>query len=198
MWRYLFDTATFFRLTFLTGNAMLCYQEVVALKIRNIVLCGLFAGLLCVCAWLGVSAGDFVFTMQTFAVFPTLLLLGGKRGSAAIGIYLLLGAVGLPVFSGFRGGLGWLLGATGGYLTGFLFTGLVYWLLHRLTGRQIPALLAGLFVLYLFGTCWYAHLYAQSGFWAIAAKCVLPYLAGDGIKLLLALALAKKLGRFVY
>ena len=120
------------------------------MKIRNMVLSALFAALLAVCAWISIPAGDVAFTLQTFGVFLTLLLLGGKRGTVSISVYLLLGAVGLPVFSGFRGGIGTLLGVTGGYMVGFLFTCLVYWLITSVAGSskkiQLTALLAGLAV----------------------------------------------------
>ena len=74
------------------------------MKARNMALCALFAALLSVCAWLSVPVGDIAFTMQTFGIFLTLELLGGKQGTLAILVYLLLGAAGLPVFSGFRSG----------------------------------------------------------------------------------------------
>ena len=76
------------------------------LSVRDMVLCSLFAALMAVCAWLTIP-GEVPFTLQTFGLFATLVLLGGKRGTIAIALYLILGAVGLPVFSGFRGGFGW-------------------------------------------------------------------------------------------
>ena len=78
-------------------------------SLRDMVLCALFAAILAVSAWLTVP-GEVPFTLQTFGVFAALGLLGGKRGTIAIALYLVLGAVGLPVFSGFRGGFGVLLG----------------------------------------------------------------------------------------
>ena len=95
------------------------------LKTRDLTLIALFAALIAICAWLTVPMPDVPFTMQTFGVFAALLLLGGKRGTLSILLYLLLGAAGLPVFSGFRGGIGSLLGTTGGYLVGFFFSYLV-------------------------------------------------------------------------
>ena len=173
------------------------------MQIRHMAQVGLFAALGCVCAWLAVPVGDIAITMQTFCVFLTLELLGGKRGTLAIFIYLLLGAVGLPVFSGFRGGLGALLGVTGGYLVGFLATGLIYWLITAVSPkRRLMGLLAGLAGCYLFGTLWFRFGYLQGaspmGMLAIIAKCVLPYLIPDLCKLALAWYLAQKLKRFVY
>lgn len=173
------------------------------MKIRNMVLCGMFSALLSVCAWLSFPMADVAITLQTFGVFLCLGTLGGKRGTVAIFVYLLLGVVGLPVFSGFRGGLGTLLGVTGGYLTGFLASGLIFWLLTSLFPRQVlPAMLVGLLVCYCFGSIWYYNVYIESGsavsMGAIVLKCVLPYLLPDGLKLLLAHRLSQKLKRFVY
>ena len=73
---------------------------------RALAQCALFTALMCVCAWISIPLGDMTFSMQTFALFLTLLLLGGKKGCIVCLLYLLLGAVGLPIFTGFRGGLG--------------------------------------------------------------------------------------------
>ena len=175
------------------------------MKVRNMARCALFAALLTVCAWISLPLGDTSFTLQTFGVFLALGLLGGKWGSAAILVYLLLGAAGAPVFSGFRGGMGVLMGATGGYLAGFLFTGLVYWLITALWGEsatvRILAMISGLLVCYLFGTAWFYFGYLQNGSTmgagVILMKCVVPYLLPDAIKLTLATLLTNRLKRFV-
>ena len=73
------------------------------------VVCSLFSSLIAICAWISIPIGDIAFTLQTFAVFLALGTLGGKWGTVSILIYLALGAVGLPVFSGFQGGIGTLL-----------------------------------------------------------------------------------------
>lgn len=158
------------------------------------VLAALFASLNVLCAWLSIPVADIAFTMQTFGILLTLGVLGGKWGSISILIYLLLGAVGLPVFSGFRGGIGMLLGVTGGYLWGFLFSGLVYWALERL--GKFPAMAAALGVCYLCGCGWFAF-YAGGGWGFIVLKCVVPYLIPDAVKLMLALNVSKRLRRYV-
>ena len=151
------------------------------------------------CSWLSVPS-VVPFTMQTFAVFSALLLLGGKRGFLAVGLYILLGAFGLPVFSGFRGGLGALLGPTGGYILGFLLTALLYWILEGRLHSLIPLIL-GLLLCYLFGTLWFVYVYAadgkEIGFGAALGLCVLPYLIPDAIKLLLAFVLARRVKKAV-
>ncbi len=166
-------------------------------------LCALFAALLTLCAWISIPAGSVVLSLQTLGVALTLWLLGGKRGSLTVLVYLLLGAVGLPVFSGFRGGVGALVGMTGGYLTGFLVWALVYWLITALapdTGKvRILALVAGLLVCYGFGTFWFSRIYLQGeGLGLVLLQCVVPYLLPDGIKLTAAVLLGQRLSRFVY
>lgn len=171
------------------------------MKVRDMARGGLFVALMAVCAWISVPTPDIAFTMQTFAVALCLCLLGGKRGTFCIGVYLLLGAVGAPVFSGFRGGAGVLLGATGGYVIGFFFFGLVYWL----AGSRLPkavALMLGMLVCYCVGTIWFYWVYLQNGsaigVGAVLIKCVLPFLLPDAVKLGLAVMLAGRLKKFVY
>ena len=173
------------------------------MKVRNMALCALFAALLCVCAWVSVPVGSTVITMQTFGIFLTLCVLGGKRGSIAVALYLLLGIVGLPVFSGFRGGLGALMDATGGYIAGFLAAALIYWLVTALgSDKELFRLLGmvlGLLCCYLLGTLWFRYGYLPGGnlsWGAILLQCVVPYLLPDAAKLVLAWLLGRRLRRF--
>ena len=121
---------------------------------KDLSRCALLAALMCLCAWISLPLGQNPITLQTFALFLTLELLGGKYGSLVCLTYLLLGGVGLPVFSGFRGGFGMLLGSTGGYLWGFLLCALAYWLITTLLGARfhILACLVGLLLCYALGT----------------------------------------------
>ena len=113
-------------------------------------------------------------------------------GTIAVGTYLLLGAVGLPVFAGFSGGIGTLLGATGGYLLGFLLTALVIWLAEIALGTSQPVFLVSAIVgqglCYLFGSLWYVLGYAggAAGLPAVLSTCVIPFLLPDTAKLILA------------
>lgn len=161
---------------------------------KHMVLCSLFAALIAICAWICIPVGDMAFTLQTFGIFLSLGLLGGKRGCAVIAIYLLLGAAGMPVFSGFRGGLGALVGTTGGFLWGFLLSGLVYWALERF--GKLPAMIAGQLTCYLCGCIWF-YLYAGGGFWVILLRCVVPFLIPDAAKLWLSCVLTRKLSRHI-
>ena len=132
---------------------------------KDIALTALFVAVMAVCSWISIPA-TVPFTLQTFGVFLSVGLLGGKRGSLAVLVYLLLGAVGLPVFSGFTGGIGHLLGPTGGYIIGFIFSALLMWLAERLFGKSVAVLavsmIAGLIVCYAFGTSWFMSVYTKT------------------------------------
>lgn len=156
------------------------------------VLCGLFAALTALCAWISVPLPAVSFTMQTFAVLLTLGILGGRWGSVSVMLYLLLGIVGLPVFAGFRGGAASLLEPTGGFLWGFLAGALVYWLVERL--GKLPAMVCALAVSYLCGSWWFS-VYAGTDLLGAMAVCVLPWLIPDGIKLALACSLSRRIGK---
>ena len=174
------------------------------MKAKNMALCGLFTAVLAVCAWISVPFGDSVITLQTFGIFLTLGLLGGKLGSITVLVYLLLGAVGVPVFSAFRGGLGALLGTTGGYIFGFMLTSLLYWLITSLSGStsaRLIAMILGLLLCYGCGSYWYLSRYLNDStatLGLVLLKCVVPYLIPDAVKLFLAWLLTGRLKRFVY
>lgn len=153
--------------------------------------------LISVCAWISVPSAV-PFTMQTFAVFLTAGVLGSRRARAAVSLYVLLGAIGLPVFAGMQGGLGVLVGATGGYISGFLPAAFIAGL--RRSGKRdkmvdIILMILGLLVCYTFGTLWYAlgYLGGMEGIGAALTACVLPYLIPDLLKILLAAAVARRL-----
>lgn len=162
------------------------------MKIRDMTRCAMFAALLGICAWISVPMGDLAISLQTIAVFLALGVLGGRKGSLTFLVYLTLGAVGLPVFTGMQGGLGILLGPTGGYLWGFLASGLIFWILEK----RLPLWLSmtlGLLACYTCGTAWYYLAYANTGLWAVIVKCVAPYLLPDGIKLAVAMLVIPRL-----
>ena len=173
------------------------------LRTRDMAYIALFAVLMSVCAWVTVPM-MVPFTLQTFAVFAALAALGGRRGLYAVAVYLLLGLVGMPVFSNFQS-TGALLGPTGGYLVGFLASALVYWMVTARFGESAPAViagcLAGLAVCYGFGTVWFMVVYARTtgpvGVMSALGWCVFPYLLPDAVKLALAWLLSGELRRHV-
>ena len=89
-------------------------------KTYDLVYISILVVLITVCSWISIPLTVPV-TLQTFGVFTAVGLLGGKRGTLAVLVYILMGAIGIPVFSGFTGGIGILAGTTGGYIAGFLF-----------------------------------------------------------------------------
>ena len=162
----------------------------------------MFVAVMAICAWIAIP-GPVPFTLQTFGVFLTAGVLGGKKGSLAVLIYLLLGMVGAPVFAGFTGGIGHILSTTGGYIVGFLFSALVMWAMEGISGKKKGMLafsmILGLLVCYGFGTAWYMYVYMNQtgaiGLLTALSRCVFPYVIPDGIKIALALILCGRLGK---
>ncbi|MGN1136456.1 MAG: biotin transporter BioY [Oscillospiraceae bacterium] len=171
---------------------------------KELVFTALMAVIIAVCSWISIPA-TVPFTLQTFGVFMAVGLLGGKRGTLAILVYILLGAVGVPVFAGFSGGIGILFGTTGGYIVGFLLSGLVYWGITKAFGEKlVPVIIAmvlGLIVCYAFGTIWFMVVYARNvesiGLMTALGWCVFPFIIPDAIKIALAILLTKQLKKYV-
>lgn len=168
---------------------------------RDMAYIALSVAVISVCAWISVPAAV-PFTMQTFAVFLCAGVLGARHGAAAVALYILLGAVGLPVFSGFNGGFGALFGATGGYITGFLPAALIAgWRSERRSRRLVDIIYMtpALIVCYAFGTLWYSLVYVggMSGIGAALAMCVVPYIIPDALKIALAALMAPRLRSFL-
>ncbi len=168
--------------------------------IRAISEIALLAALLAVCAWITIPAAV-PFTLQTFGVFLALRLLGGKKGTIAVLVYIAMGAVGLPVFSGF-GSTASLVGPTGGYIVGFAVCGLWYAALeNRTNGRfaRCAVMAGGLMLCYAFGTVWFVLQMDRAGkamtFGAALMACVVPYIVPDLIKLAAADILSERIRR---
>ena len=169
---------------------------------KDMVYIGIFAALMAICSWISIPTAV-PFTLQTFAVFLACLVLGGKRGTIAVLVYILLGCVGLPVFSGFKGGPGVLLGATGGYILGFIGTALVLWALEKRyrgsTVKTILSLVLGLLVCYALGTAWFMRVYAGANgpvsLMTTLGWCVFPFIVPDLIKIALAFLAAPMIRR---
>ena len=166
------------------------------MKSKKLALWGLFVAVTVICGWLSIPLFGIPVTLQSFAVFLALLTLGGKGGTAVTAVYLLLGGLGLPVFSGFQGGLGALFGVSGGFLWGLLALCLVYWLFSALFGSKLrlASLILGLCLCYILGALWYGVMFAgEQSLSTVLSVTVLPFLLPDGGKLLLALWLSRRL-----
>ena len=163
-------------------------------KTYDIVYIAVFAVIMAICSWISIPAAV-PFTLQTFGVFIAVGILGGKRGTLSVLVFILLGAIGVPVFAG----------TTGGYIIGFLFSALVMWAMEKLPGKkavmQIVSMIVGLIVCYAFGTAWFMIVYSRAngavGLATVLGWCVIPFIIPDIIKIVLAYGLSRKLRKFV-
>ena len=165
-------------------------------KTRNLILCSLFAALTAVCSQIQITLPMVPINFALFSVHLAGALLGAKLGTFSLLTYVLLGAVGAPVFNGFTGGLGILFGKTGGYIVGYILCAFIVGYISSKTkfafGYLCLAMLMGLFACYLFGTLWFMII-IKSDFITTLGWCVFPFIPGDIIKIILASLLAVKL-----
>ncbi len=174
------------------------------LRVIDLVYIGLSAALISVCSWISIPL-TVPITLQTMAVCLVAGLLGMKKGTIATVIYIIIGAIGVPVFSGFTGGAGIILGSTGGYIIGFIFTALVVgFVSDKFKGKLLALVISmviGILMCYAFGTVWFAVVYAKSNepasLAAILGWCVIPFLIPDAVKIALAALLTNRLKRFI-
>lgn len=173
-------------------------------NIRDLVYSSLFAVVIAICSWISFPMVIPV-TLQTMGVFAAIGILGGKRGTAAVAVYILLGAMGIPVFAGFKGGVGALAGNTGGYIIGFLFSALVMWGMEKLFGKSkivlAVSMVAGLLTCYIVGTVWfmvfYSHHTGTVGLWTVLGWCVFPFIIPDLLKIAAALYLSIRMKNMI-
>ncbi|MDO5486055.1 MAG: biotin transporter BioY [Sarcina sp.] len=160
---------------------------------RNLVLCAMCAAITCILAPLSIPlTGGVPVSLATFAVMLSGVLLGGPLGALSQLIYVLLAAVGLPVLAGWTGGLGIVLGMTGGYIIGYIpcawLTGLIYKKYGETAKKPVKILFmilgmtAGNIVLYVIGTAWFMFI-TEMTLEASLAACVIPFIPGNIIKM---------------
>ena len=172
-----------------------------ASKTRFVVFVGLCIAIMAVSAWVVIPFGPIPFTLQIFAVAFAILVLPPKQCMAAVGGYLLLGAIGVPVFSGMRGGIGVLAGPTGGYLWGYLIGAAVallfLWAAKKLLGDTskkshvkgiLIDIIAALLYVAVAYVCGWAQYMVVSGVSAEAAflATVAPFVVVDIVKVVAA------------
>jgi len=156
----------------------------------------LMAAIMCVIAPMSLPIGAVPISLATFVVFITGAVLGPKKGALVVIIYIILGAAGLPVFAGFSGGVQRIVSPTGGFVVSYIpcvvavsyFSGKFG---NRLIGH-IMAMIVGAMVCYITGTLWFA-LFTHAAVLDALFMCVLPFLAGDAIKIVLAAAVSCRL-----
>lgn len=168
------------------------------IRTKQMVLIALMTAVTCVLGPLSIPLpfSPVPISLTNFAIFLAIFVLGMKNGTISFIIYLLLGAVGVPVFSSFRGGLQVLAGPTGGYLIGFIFLALIMgFALDHFDRKLVPTIIGmiiGMAVCYAFGTVWLAKLLSLS-FKEGLMMGVIPYLAGDAAKIIIAAIVGPKL-----
>lgn len=167
------------------------------MKTYNLTLTALFATITAVCSWITIPLPftPVPINMATFAVIISGLVLGPKYGTISQLLYIFLGVVGLPVFSGFTSGIGIILGPTGGYLISYILIALIVGASKNF--NIIIGLILGTMTCYFFGSIWFMVL-TGSNFTTTIALCVIPFILGDTLKLLLAYYVFKRIpGRYI-
>lgn len=167
---------------------------------KEIAITGMFVAIITVCSWITVP---FVvpFTLQTFAVYLAIFTIGEKKAFIAFLSYCLIGLTGVPVFSGFRGGVSVLIGATGGYLIGFFLSIFVTWIFSPLKSKKIwyfISIVFSLLICYAFGTLFFVVVYMKGSvsFYKGLTSCVFPFIIPDLIKIVLSYLIAEKIRGF--
>ena len=179
-------------------------MNAVARHTRTLAQCALFTALLVVATMIQIP-GTVPFTLQTMAVCITAGLLGTRKGTISVLAYLIMGAIGLPVFSGFSGGLDKLLGVTGGYLLGFVLTVPVIGIGKRLFPDSKLALalfmVLGVALCYVTGTAWFIFVYLSRGetisLLSVLSACVFPFLLPECLKIAAAFLITVRVQKLV-
>jgi biotin transport system substrate-specific component len=165
-------------------------------SIREYVMCALCTALICVLAPVSLPIGPIPVSLATFAVLFAGFLLGPRWGAVSAAVYLAIGMIGVPVFSGYTGGFAKLAGPTGGYLLGYIPMAAISGLFYHKIGKKLIGFkkyltmaggaLIGTAVLYALGTAWFC---VESGnsVGAALSICVIPFLPGDTIKTIAAM-----------
>lgn len=164
------------------------------IQTKDMVLIALMTAITCILApfSIPIPVSPVPISLTNLVLYISIYVLGWKFATISYVVYLLLGLVGLPVFSGFSGGLGKLAGPTGGYLVGFIFLTIIAgFCVDKWNGARIPAVIGmilGTAVCYLFGTIWLASQMGLTFYQGLAAG-VIPYLPGDAVKIIIGLIL---------
>jgi biotin transport system substrate-specific component len=168
------------------------------MKTRDIVLTAVFAAVICVLSPISVPIGPVPLSLATLAVYIAASVLGWKRGCAAVVVFIALGMVGAPVFSGMTGGVQKLAGPTGGYIVGYLpCAAAIGFFADRARGRvymYAVGIAVGTALLYVCGTAWFVFSTGSNVIYALT-KCVVPFLPGDLAKAAAATALTPAIRR---
>ncbi len=160
------------------------------LTTKEMVLIAMFAAIFCILGPISIPIGPIPVSLTNFVIYISIYILSARNATISCLIYLLIGAAGLPVFSGYTGGAGKLFGVTGGYLLGFIFTTIISGVIvSKFYNNKIISILGmilGLFVTYAFGTLWFAFLNGDKSVYEILKLCVIPFVLIDIVKIIVA------------
>lgn len=169
-------------------------------KTYAIIITALFAALTAAFSQIFIPIGPVPINLALLAVFTAAGLLSPGRAVLSQVIFLLLGAAGVPVFSGFHGGFASIVGPTGGYLVGYVVAALTISLMLKWLGKKVytvvPSIIVGLALCYAFGTAWFV-ISTGTGILDALMVCVVPFLIGDAIKTAVATLLILRLKNVV-
>lgn len=174
------------------------------LTVQDMVLIAVFTALIAICSWITIPA-QVPFTLQTFAIFVTAGMLGTKRGTLSVVIYILLGLVGVPVLAGFSGGPGVVIGPTGGYLLGFIFSALIIGVCMSIAERKsetvklvitVIGMIFGDAVCFVVGTVWFM-IVTNTSLIASMTLCVVPFIIPDLVKIVVATIIVNRMKKYV-
>ena len=165
-------------------------------RIYKLTVCSLMAALMCVLGPMSIPIGPVPVSLTSFVIYLTVFLLGSKLSVVSCLVYLALGVVGFPVFSGFQGGLQKLAGPTGGYLIGFILMAFISGIVLEKANRKAVLTVLGMFAAtlidYLFGTAWFVF-QMKCGVWYALTVCVFPFIVFDIIKIVIATLIGQTL-----
>ncbi|MBU3201375.1 biotin transporter BioY [Clostridium estertheticum] len=166
------------------------------INIHHLTLIGVMAAVICILGPLSLPIGIVPISLTNLAIYFSVYVLGQKRGTLSYIVYLFIGLVGLPVFSGFSGGFTKLFGPTGGYLIGFIFMAFISgFFIDKFSNKIYMCFLGmilGTIVTYIFGTAWLAYQLNMT-FNASLAVGVLPFIPGDIVKMVIALLIGPQI-----
>lgn len=164
-------------------------------SIKAMSMTAMMAAVICVLSPMSIPIGPVPLSLSTMATFLALYLLGWKLGTVSCAVYILIGLLGIPVFTGFSGGPGKILGPTGGYIIGYIPMALIAGLgIDRSNSRivQFAAMILGSAVCYIFGTVWFCIL-MDFTIAAALSTCVFPFIPGDIAKIIIVLTIGPML-----
>lgn len=181
------------------------YMHKKYMDIKDMTLIAMFVAIISVCSWISIPVGTVPFTLQTLAVFVTAGVLGTKRSVITILVYIVLGLIGVPVFTQFKAGPHAIVGPTGGYLIGFIFMVIAIGEITKMFPNKnqstrnmvfLVSMIVGDVLCFIAGTIHFMHVMKMDLAGAIAI-CIIPYIIPDILKMLMALPLIARISKYI-